>query len=213
MIKAIVFDLGKVLLDFDYSTAAKKLAARSSLTSEALGRLMLQSPLLLRYESGLLTSSDFYQEICTATGFCGTFEEFGSFFGDIFSPIRPMIDLQAALRGRGYMTYIFSNTNELAVRYIRNTYSFFSNFDGYILSFEHQVMKPDAKLYEVVEQASARKGAEILYLDDRPENVVTGQARGWQAYIHETPAQTLALVSRLGLLERDPLAAGHPSGR
>jgi len=61
-------------------------------------------------------------------------------------------------------------------------------------------MKPDASLYEVVERESARRGAEILYLDDRPENIAAGAARGWQVILQETPEKSRAAVQQLGLL-------------
>ena len=102
-----------------------------------------------------------------------------------------MVQLQAALRQRGLPSYIFSNTNELAVEHIRQSFPFFAKFDGYILSYEHGVMKPDAALYEVVERKCGRRGAEILYLDDRPENVDAGAARGWQVILQESPEKTL----------------------
>jgi HAD superfamily hydrolase (TIGR01509 family) len=99
-------------------------------------------------------------------------------------------------------TYIFSNTNELAIHHIRRNFPFFANFDGYILSYEHGAMKPGAKLYEVVERTSGHRGAEILYLDDRPENVEAGAARGWQAILQENPDKTRAAIAALGLLNR-----------
>ena len=98
------------------------------------------------------------------------------------------------------ITYIFSNTNELAVSYIRRAFPFFANFNGYILSYEHGAMKPDAKLYEVVEQQSGHSQSEILYLDDRPENIAAGAARGWRVILQESPEQTRAVVESLGLL-------------
>ena len=114
-----------------------------------------------------------------------------------------MVQLQAALRQRGMPAYIFSNTNELAAEHIRRNFPFYANFDGYILSYEHGVMKPDAGLYEVVERESGRREAEILYLDDRPENVAAGAARGWQVILHETPEKSRAAVQKLGLLNHD----------
>ncbi len=69
-----------------------------------------------------------------------------------------MVQLQAALRQRGLPAYIFSNTNELAAEHIRRTFPFYANFDGYILSYQHGAMKPDARLYEVVERESGRRG-------------------------------------------------------
>jgi HAD superfamily hydrolase (TIGR01509 family) len=111
-----------------------------------------------------------------------------------------MIQLQAALRQRGLKTYAFSNTNELAVEHIRRCFPFYATFDGCILSYEHGVMKPDARLYEVVERQSGRRGADLLYLDDRPENVAAGAARGWQVILQESPEKSLAAVRQLGLL-------------
>ena len=112
-----------------------------------------QSRLFLQYELGTVTTEQFYAEICRVSGFRGTPAEFGACFADIFVPIEPMIQLQATLRQRGLPAYIFSNTNELAAEHIRRTFPFYGNFDGYILSYQHGAMKPDARLYEVVERA------------------------------------------------------------
>jgi HAD superfamily hydrolase (TIGR01509 family) len=197
--KAVVFDLGKVLLDFDYNIAAQRIAARSKLEPEAVKQVIDGSSLLFRYETGLLTSEEFYREVCVATGFSGNFAQFALLFADIFSAIPAMVEFQAALRKRRLPTYILSNTNDLAVIHIRRQFPFFGNFDGYILSYEHGVMKPDAKIYEIVERQSGRRDGEILYLDDRPENIAGGAARGWQVIVHESPEKTLAAVRQLGL--------------
>jgi HAD superfamily hydrolase (TIGR01509 family) len=202
MVKAVVFDLGKVLVEFDYGIAGRKLAARAHMAAADLGRFLVHVPLILRYETGLISSEQFYQEVRAASGFLGDMEEFASLFADIFTPIEPMIQLHAQLRSEGFPTFIFSNTNELAIRFIRRNFPFFQNFDGYILSYEHGSMKPDAKLYEVVEASSACRGAEILYIDDRPENIEAGAARGWRAILQESPEKTAALVRKLGLLKQ-----------
>ena len=199
--KTVVFDLGKVLVDFDYTIAARKIAARSKIATAEIKSFIDHSPLLFRFETGELTKEQFYHEVCAATGFRGNLEEFSSFFGDIFVPIEPMVDLHEALRRRGLPTFIFSNTNELAVAHIRRRFPFFTKFDGYVLSYEHGAMKPDGKLYEVVERESGRRGADILYLDDRPENIAAGAARGWQVVLQESPEKSRAEIERLGLLE------------
>ena len=199
-VKAVVFDLGKVLLDFDYSIAARRLAARSTVPPEKIRSFIDTTPLLFRLETGALTADQFYREVCTSTGFCGTLAEFTGFFADVFVPIQPMIELQAVLRRRGLPTYIFSNTNDLAVCHIRRNFPFFGNFDGYVLSYEHGLMKPEAGLYEVVERQCGRRGAEILYLDDLPENIAAGAARGWQVILQESPEKTLAAIEKMGLL-------------
>jgi HAD superfamily hydrolase (TIGR01509 family) len=197
----VVFDLGKVLLDFDYGIAAAKIAAKGSWSLvEKVHKFIAQSPLLFRYETGLMTQNEFFQEICRSTGYRGDFEEFAGHFSDIFSPIEPMVALQAELRKRGVPTYIFSNTNDLAIGHIRKNFPFFANFDGYVLSYEHGAMKPDDKIYEVVEKMAGKRGPDILYLDDRPENIEAGIRRGWQTILQESPDKTLTLIKATGLL-------------
>jgi HAD superfamily hydrolase (TIGR01509 family) len=197
--EAVVFDLGKVLVDFDYSIAARKLAAQSRRTPAEVQHLIDHTPLLYQYETGQLTRSGFFAAVVAATGFAGTLEEFSAFFADIFSPIEPMVALHHQLRQHRVPTYIFSNTNDLAVGHIRHNFPFFSQFDGYVLSFEEGAMKPDAKIYQAVERLTGRQGTQLVYLDDRPENVAAGRARGWEVIEHQEPAVSIRLLSELGL--------------
>jgi 2-haloacid dehalogenase len=195
----VVFDLGKVLVDFDYGIATDKIARRSRFSPAQLRELLDHSPLLFRFESGLLSREEFFGEVCAACGYSGRLDEFCAVFADIFTEIKPMTALHAALRAGGVPTYIFSNTNDIAAGHIRERFPFFSRFDGYVLSYQHGAMKPAAKIYEVVEEQTGRKGKDIVYLDDRAENVAAGLARGWQALCHETPEKTIPALRRLGL--------------
>ena len=198
--EVVVFDLGKVLVDFDYSIAARRIAARSTMPPRDLQHFIDHSPLLFRYETGLMTREQFFEEIRKATGFLGDLDEFGGFFADIFSPMDEMITLHTRLRQHGVPTFIFSNTNDLAITHIRLRFPFFANFDGYVLSYEHGAMKPDARLYEVVERVTGRKSKQILYLDDRIENAQAGAARGWHVIQHQDAKASDARVRDLGLL-------------
>jgi FMN phosphatase YigB (HAD superfamily) len=200
----VVFDLGKVLVDFDYSIGARKIASKSSVPAIELQRAIDHSPLLFRLETGQISPPQFFAEVKAFTGYRGDFEEFSTYFADIFTPIPEMVLLHSMLRADGVPTFIFSNTNDLAVRHIRKSFSFFSTFTDYILSYEHGAMKPDARLYEVVERKTGRCGAEILYLDDRAENVEAGAQRGWQVILQESPEKTLIAVRKLGLLDHEP---------
>jgi HAD superfamily hydrolase (TIGR01509 family) len=198
--EAVVFDLGKVLVDFDYSIAAKKLAARCSNGHCDLPAIINSaSPLLFRYETGAMTTEQFFTEVRRLSQFSGELDEFSKIFADIFSPIEPMIAAHEVLRQRGIPTYIFSNTNPLAVNHIREKFPFFRNFTKYVLSYEHGSMKPDQKIYEVVEQITGKSGSEIVYIDDRPENIETGSTRGWHSILHDNPAITLQKMTALGL--------------
>lgn len=197
--QAAIFDLGKVLVDFDYSIAARKLASRSKASVENINQLINQSPLLLRYERAEMNTAEFFEAVRSAIGFQGDLEEFAPIFGDIFWPIQPMIELHAALRKQAIPTYIFSNTNDMAVRHIRQAFPFFNLFDGYIYSYQHGAMKPEAKMYEMVERETGRRREQLIYIDDRAENIACAVARGWQVVLHETPAKSIEAFRKAGL--------------
>lgn len=194
--QAVVFDLGKVLLDFDYRIAARTLAPQSRFGAEQFKLVLDQSPLLHRYESGEINTLEFFGEVCQLTGYHGSLAEFRAAFGDIFAEILPMVELQRQLRERSIPTFIFSNTNEIAVGHVRQRFPFFSGFTGYIFSHEVGCMKPGAKIYEAIETITGKTGADLLYLDDRTENIDAGAARGWQTILHHDPAITVPEVWR-----------------
>jgi HAD superfamily hydrolase (TIGR01509 family) len=198
--RAVVFDLGKVLVDFDYGIAAARLGRACGRPPEAMRQLLDQSPLLFRYETGQMTTHEFFASVRESSGFAGDLRAFAAIFADIFSPIEPMLELHAGLRARGVPTFIFSNTNELAVAHIRANFPFFRDFDGYVLSYEQRSMKPQAPIYEAVERHTGRRGPELLYLDDREENVAVGRERGWHVIHHQAAIDTVTAVKRHGLI-------------
>jgi HAD superfamily hydrolase (TIGR01509 family) len=105
-----------------------------------------------------------------------------------------MTRLHDMLRGRGLPTFVLSNTNEIAVGHVRRNFPFFSNFTDYVFSFEQGVLKPHDRIYEIVEQRSGCRGAEILFLDDKPENAEAGAKRGWQIICHRSAEESIRSV-------------------
>ena len=82
------------------------------------------------------------------------------------------------------------------IELIRRDFPFFNHFDGYILSYEVKAMKPAAKIYEALENTVGKRGEEILYIDDRPENIVAGATRDWRTILHESSEKTRAALER-----------------
>ena len=80
MIKVAAFDIGKVLLDFDYGIFVRRMAPRTQMDVPALDAFLNQSPLLAQYESGRLTSSEFFTVVQKETGFDGTEAAFAAYF-------------------------------------------------------------------------------------------------------------------------------------
>ena len=195
----VVFDLGKVLVDFDYSIAIRRFAERSEAGIEQIQRLV-DSPIQVEFESGKITTDEFIAAIRHGAGFRGDRAEFVSIFADIFTPMETMIAFFERLKSLGIPTCVFSNTNEIATGHIREKFSFYRRFDNFVLSFEVGGMKPDEPIYDVVEQRTGESGAGILYIDDRPENIETGRGRGWQTILQDGEAASVAKAeSLLGL--------------
>lgn len=203
--EAVIFDLGKVLLDFDYGITARHLAEHCNVSAQGIVDTIDQTHLLLDYEEGKISTDEFYAKVCEQTGYRGEFETFRDAFADIFSEIPEMVNLQRRLKEAGVPCYIFSNTNEVAIHHVKRNFPFFGGFDGYVYSYLEKSMKPDAPIYGAVERETGKSGAALIYLDDKAENIAAGAARGWQTIHHVNPQTSVAGIEGAGLLQQEPL--------
>lgn len=194
--KAVVFDLGKVLINFDYGRAAEALAPLTRIDAASIRQLIDQSPLLNQFETGLISFDQLLAIFTQETGYRGDVKTFHTAFGDIFSEIPPMVELHRQLHARGIPTHVLSNTNEIAVEWVRKGFPFFAHFNSYIYSHEVRAMKPAPAIYEALESSAGFTGPDLLYIDDRPENIDAAIERGWQSLLHHDPAVTIPEVWR-----------------
>lgn len=203
--RAVVFDLGGVLITFDYRIAVGRLLPQMKIQPDELWRLLEQTQLLHDYERGEITTSGFFVAVQTATGFSGSFAGFCDSFTSMFGQVPQMVALHAELRAKGVRTYVLSNTNEIAIEYFREKFPFFRQFDGYVLSYDPAVraLKPSARMYEKIEEISGLRGSELFYLDDIPQYVETAQKRGWQAIVHTSEQSSREALIKAGLLAQD----------
>jgi FMN phosphatase YigB (HAD superfamily) len=199
-IKAVVFDLGNVLVDVLHERADAALQSSCADGPQRLQETIRSSSLLHRFETGEVDRHRFFVEVCEHARVSIGFETFCSAFCDIFLPVPEMIEAHSTLRTRGVPTYAFSNTSELHFEHLKRSFAFLSDFDGYFLSYELGCAKPHAPAYEAVEKHTHLQGGQILYIDDRLENVEAGARRGWQVVHHVSPGPTLARLRELRLL-------------
>ena len=198
-IKAVIFDLGNVLVDVDSAKALSELRSHCT-ASGYTADLTSTQRLVCAYESGELATQAFYEAVCGHERLSVDLARFRTAYCDIFSPVDEMIAAHSAIARSGLATYIFSNTSALHFEHIRSAYAFMAAFDGYVLSYEIGCMKPGARAYEAVENVTGFRGAELLYIDDRPENIAAAAPRGWCALHHTSPGATLAALRAMDLL-------------
>ena len=192
----VVFDLGKVLLNFDYSIAIRRFSERSDAGIEEIKELV-NSSVQYDYESGKITTDEFFEYVKNGARFLGDRSEFVDFFSDIFSPMELMINFFNRVKSASIPTCVFSNTNEIAIQYISKRFPFYGCFDYYVLSYEEKGMKPDEPIYRVVEQRTIKSGESILYIDDRPENIETGNRLGWQTILQDDEVRSVEKAEKL----------------
>ena len=189
--KIIIFDLGNVLLSFDFQVAANQLAKHAQLSASEIVRLINQSKLLHEFERGEISSEEFYAEVAQASKYQESLDQFRMDFSNIFEEIQPMVDFFRQLKRNGNRVALFSNTNEMATEFIRKKFSFFSDFDAIFLSYQHGLMKPNAALYRKVETSLGRSGKELFFIDDRPENIAAAIECNWSGITHTNAPQTI----------------------
>lgn len=190
MIRSVIFDLGKVLVHFDWKRNVTIMAERSALSYEAILQLVTQSPLALDFERGKISVEIFFSQLRQSMGYEGTIDELRHLWNDIFEPIQHHIDLISLLKSR-YSVGLISNTNASHVAWIEERYGFLHQFDVRVYSHETGLMKPDRAIYERACSELDVAMPEALFIDDLLVNVEGARAAGMQA-IHLTPEAVLA---------------------
>jgi 2-haloacid dehalogenase len=116
----------------------------------------------------------------------------------------PAIDrsvrLLRMLRTKGVPVFALSNFGIESFAYAETKYPFLAEFDRRYISGHMGVIKPDALIYQMLEEDSGLRGAEILFADDRSDNIDAAAARGWATHLFETPAGWADCLVAHGLL-------------
>ena len=189
-ISAVCFDLGKVLLHFDWQLMLDRVAKRSPLPPEEISRLLKEDRQVLAYEVGSITSAKFFSHLKKLLQYKGNAKELRAAFSDIFTPLADHIAL-AALLAPHYPLAIISNTNEAHIVHAEATYSFFSLFAVRIYSHQVKAMKPDRAIYQAALKAlGGIDPQEALFIDDLEPNILGAVRLGWQT-IHLRPEVNL----------------------
>lgn len=190
---ALLFDIGNVLLTFDFRHAASRMAERSKLKQEEIMKAI--TPFKNPLESGQMPDAEFLYRATEAIDFQGSTAEFRDLWCDIFALNDPMAKTLAALP-RQVPAYLFSNTNGLHLDWMQSRYGIFKHFQGGIYSHLAKAMKPHPGMYE---QAIATYGldpASTFYVDDLLPNIQTGQALGFVCHLYD-PTNHAALHTEL----------------
>ena len=193
MIRAFIFDIGNVLLRFDFSAALKRLREKCDPASQVV--LEDWQPVTAAYERGEISRAEFQQRVKQALRYTGTDPEFVSAWQEIFEENHAMTALVRKLHGR-YPLYLLSNTSDLHMDYVFRTYPVFGLFNDAVYSYRAKCMKPERAIYETAIRQFNAVPAETIFIDDLAPNVDAARALGFRA-IQYSPANHDALLAEL----------------
>jgi FMN phosphatase YigB (HAD superfamily) len=198
-IKALLFDLGKVLIDFNFETGVRALHAACSISRNRFEEVLWDDNWICRYERGEISTSDFHTHLCETAdlrmdlpGFCKT-------WSSVFLPdLIVSEDLLLALK-RKYPLILVSNTNEAHLEFIRSKYRVLDVFDHHVLSYEVGSLKPDRKIFEHAISLSGYAPEALFFTDDREENILMARHLGMTAHQFKTQSQLVDALQQAGV--------------
>ena len=198
MIQACLFDIGNVLVTFDYTRTFGPIALRTARTFEDIYAHLAASSADL--ETGRLSSADFIMRGVEFLGGGIGRVEFEQAFTGIFEPIPAVWRAVEAITAK-VPAWLFSNTSELHEQWLLRQYPGFASFRGGFFSWRLGVMKPDTGIYEHALAVLGLPANEIAYIDDLPANIETGQRLGFHCHQYDRTrhGELLRFLSDCGL--------------
>ncbi len=182
MIKTIFFDLGNVIIPFDFKLAYGRMAERCGCKAEEVPARIRATGLVMPFEKGEIEAEPFVRELSAALKLNITHQEFCDWWSSIFlrETLVPEALLQN-LRSR-HRLLALSNTNSIHFAMVQEAYPLLlRHFDGFVLSYEVGAAKPEPKIYrEAIARAQCDPG-ECFFTDDLEVNIEAARAHGMDA--------------------------------
>ena len=188
----IVFDLGNVLLPFDYNIVVNKLdKIEKNLGQNFLNYYMNNYNIHRAFERGELPEKEFIKIMLSGLNNKIDKETFCNYYSEVFTVNQNVVSLLPELKKK-YILVLLSNTNSIHREYSWKNYDFIKYFDKLILSYEVKALKPEEKIYKAVENYTKKPSNQHLFIDDIQEYAEGAKKIGWDA-IHFTSYENLII--------------------
>jgi FMN phosphatase YigB (HAD superfamily) len=198
MYKAIIFDLGKVLVHFDFMKGYRQLEGLCPYPVAEIRKRIGRSGLVPRFETGLIEPRDFVAHLSECIDLRVDYEEFARIWSGIFGQTLVPENILEGLAAR-YRLLLLSNTNALHFEMIRQNYPLLRHFHDLILSYEVKAMKPDPEIYRIAVARAGCRPEECFYTDDIAEYVEGGKRAGIDAVQFQSAEQLVEELTRRGI--------------
>ena len=204
--KFLYFDLGNVVLPFDFLVAVRQMADVAGVPPAVIQEVVFDSGLEIAYETGDLTTEQFYEAFCQRIGKRPDLEALLVASSDMFQLNKAVADLILQLRNAGHRTGLLSNTCEAHWRFcVDRKFPILQQlFEVTALSYELRAMKPDPAIYAAAAALAGVAPGEIFFVDDRSEHVKGACRAGFDAVLFTGAADLTAALAGRGVRPHGP---------
>ncbi len=197
-IRAILFDMGNVLLFFNAKISSRAFSEATGLSEEEIWELFFVSELEQRYTRGEISSRDFYEQVSQRFPKKINYETFGRLWNDIFTENLEMDELLEQLK-KHCPLYLISNTNDLHFEYIKKQFGLMKHFTGFFPSHQVGHRKPNPAMFQHVLKEIKLKPEETVFIDDIIEFVDSAKQLGMNAIQFTTRKHLEVELQKLGV--------------
>lgn len=198
-IRAIVFDIGRVLIRVDVARAMGKLGAALSLSPSELWAAIEKDPRWPDWQEGRISALDWYLHLSKRLGSSLAFEEFRAAWNRALDPEPIQNPALFEKLSRSYRLCLLSNTDPIHVAHMESSYDFFRFFPARVYSCKVGASKPSPLIYREALQAAKVQAAQAVYIDDILAYVEAARNLGMAGIRYSSPEQLIEGLAELGL--------------
>lgn len=198
-IRAVIFDIGRVLVRVDLSRAMAGLSQAIPLSPEELWKALQNDPRWMDWQEGRISPRDWHLHITKRLGGSLSFEEFRQAWNRALDP-EPM-QSEEFLGGlaKKYRLAVLSNTDPLHMEQEESRYPFFRHFPVRVYSYRVGASKPSPLIYREALKGCKVAAPEAVFIDDVAAYVEAARQLGMKGVVYQSPDQLAADLGALGV--------------
>jgi len=197
--RAIIFDIGRVLIRVDVSRAMDGLASGLSLTPKEVWSAIEKDPRWLDWQEGRISPRDWHLHITKRLGASLTFDQFTEVWNRALDPNPIHSEAFLEKLSKNYRLALLSNTDPIHMSNEEARFPFFRFFPMRIYSYRVGASKPNPVIYRKALQACKVRAGEAVYIDDVAAYAEAAQRLGMSGIVFQSPAQLQSDLRKLGI--------------
>jgi putative hydrolase of the HAD superfamily len=198
-VRAIISDIGRVIVGVDVSRSVQSLSTGLSLSPKEIWSAIENDPRWPDLQEGRITPRDWHLHIVRRLGSNLTYDQFIQAWNMALLPEALQPDSLWAGLAKNYRLALLSNTDPIHVAHMESTFSFFNYFLVRIYSCVVGASKPSPLVYLEALRALKVQSNEAVYIDDLQENVDAAKALGMSGIHCIAPEKLAGCLRELGI--------------